>query len=204
MKEFVNFDEFYDVQASLTSLLQALESVNQQPLLWKQVILSTHSALQGSCACILTRTDGGGALDKNSEERLYWYHKNQTDIAIAQQKGAETPEEMVYPQLEMQGLPGLLRRLPDNLTVDIPKNFENCSDADVQDFWRLHDWRNSFTHFQIIDWSIEIAGLPRIVLNALQLIEKIILSDSYHRRNRFYDTDVSDLLLRCTRACEKL
>ncbi|WP_299685920.1 hypothetical protein [uncultured Tateyamaria sp.] len=202
--DYVEFDEFIDVEASLHSALAGLQATSGNPLFWKQVVLCTHAALQGAAVCILTRTNGGGALSKRSETDLLDYFENDREKTTAKKQGTLPPEEMAFPAPKMQNLPGLLRRLPDGLNTDIPQRFDDCASPQIRDLWRLHNWRNEFVHFQVVSWSIEIAGLPRITSGALSLTKEIIASEAYLRRNRFSEGKAADLIDNCLIECQKL
>ena len=50
--------------------------------------------------------------------------------------------------------------------------------AQRKDIERLHnEFRNNFIHFSLDGWSIEKAGLPRIVGVALDVVEQLMIGD---------------------------
>jgi hypothetical protein len=49
--------------------------------------------------------------------------------------------------------------------------------GDANDIKKLHGLRNDFAHFTPKSWSIESAGLPRIIDAALRMIERLMQSD---------------------------
>ncbi|RYH06871.1 hypothetical protein [Tropicimonas sp. IMCC6043] len=193
---YLRTDEFEDVLASLKLLLDCLEKVSEQPHLWKWSILSAHSALQGACVCILTRTDGGGALSKDSEKLLLEYHNLSTQKAIVKAHNAEwILGKVEYPQKEeIAALPELLRRLPTEIRIDFPHKNQEPKDERTKDFVTLHALRNQFTHFPSVGWSIEIADLPRILRRSVILVEQITQHKDYRRWNRFNDIDVGSVM----------
>ena len=184
-------DEFHDVQSSVLLLNKSLELVKEEAAFWKWAILSAHSAVQSACVCILTRTDGGGALDKPSEKNLLEYHNLSSQKAVNKAHGTEwILGEPVYPVLRISNLPELLKKLPSDMRVEIPKNTKSTDDRRIKDFSMLHEFRNQFTHFDSVGWSLEIEGLPRIIGEAVCLIEQIVQSKNYKRHNRFDDINI--------------
>jgi hypothetical protein len=66
--KYLCIDEFGDVLISLSLLKDCLEKISDDASHWKWAIISAHSALQCACVCLLTRTDGSGALaDKSTK-----------------------------------------------------------------------------------------------------------------------------------------
>lgn len=54
----------------------------------------------------------------------------------------------------------------------------DLTDSQKDSFRRLHNMRNDFSHFTPRGWSIELAGLPGIFLNMIEVIEIISNDDS--------------------------
>ena len=164
-EDWLQIDEFDDVRASLLMLESALGCIEQDKVFWKWSILATHSAVQGACVCFLTRTDGGGALDKRSEMSLLAYHNQSSQMASSKKYNRDRKlGSLDYPKTRVASLPELLRRLPQKWKVEIPKNSEMPSNGVRNlDFQRLHNFRNKLTHFESVSWSLEIEGLPRII-----------------------------------------
>jgi len=183
---YLSCDEFIDVENSLTLVRDALRNVKKSPAYWKSIILFTHSALQGACVCMLTRSDGGGALSKRAERALNNKLYGETDGRRNMYN-----EAIVHPEPFIADLPALLDRLPGGLRVTLPARNAKCYGWDhAGDLRRLHEFRNMLTHFPSSHWSLEIDGLPRIVSVAVDLIFEIANSSRYANRNRF---DVSRL-----------
>ncbi|WP_298293971.1 hypothetical protein [uncultured Litoreibacter sp.] len=204
---YVTFDEFVDVESSLLALNVALAQLPSNPLFWKSVILNTHSALQGACVCLLTKSHGGGALTEKNEKQNLAYLNQKSDITVAEAQNQQPPKSLPYPPTMLQNLPGLLRRLPPPLTINIPKTseeYEKSEDALAKDLFRLHEFRTGFSHFPALSWSIELAGLPRIVEKSLIQTQSIAESSQYTRVNRFRDMQVSSLILDATKALSML
>lgn len=183
-------DEFVDVAISLRTLDAALNGVTRDRTFWKLAILSAHSALQGACVCILTGTDGTGALAEKSEKalmnKLYGETENGRNL---DDDTIEWPEEFIA------SLPELLQRLPDKFGATASKRSAKAYPMNLAgDLRRLHEFRNRLTHFPPTSWSLEVAGLPRILLRSLDLTEAIMKSGGYRRFNRFQDMDLDPLV----------
>ena len=82
--DYVSYDEFDDTIGSIAALETHLTEFENHDAAWKWVVLFTHSALQGACVCYLTRTDGSGALTKDSEKALRRYHNLSSQKAMCE------------------------------------------------------------------------------------------------------------------------
>jgi hypothetical protein len=155
---YLRFDEIEDVLASLDLLALVVPLVNKQPSYWKWVILAAHAALQGAIVSALSDTTGIPVLDKKStREMLSWLDAQ--DEAPPEERLADFTELLARCRKAscMDGRPLKLSHLQRN------------------DIRRLHnDFRNNFTHFKPKGWSIEEAGLPRIVRTAVDAIETLM------------------------------
>jgi hypothetical protein len=72
----------------------------------------------------------------------------------------------VHPSQYLDHFPALIKKFR--------KKYTDCSITveQLKDLKKLHqEFRNQFTHFAPMQWSIELAGLPRIAKAALDLIE---------------------------------
>jgi hypothetical protein len=76
-----------------------------------------------------------------------------------------------YPGEFMADFSTLLKRAAIEL---VPK--------DGKDIETLHGMRNDFVHFTPKGWSIELAGLPRIIDTALRLVALLMRSDRVEYR----------------------
>ncbi|MDW3223031.1 MAG: hypothetical protein R8G34_09145 [Paracoccaceae bacterium] len=123
---YIEFDEFIDVEASLANVDICLDALSSNPLLWNQIIVGCHAALTSACVAILTRTDGSGALNKGSERKLRKHHNERSRNAETQAQRKQ-PEyiDPVYPcPLFVLNLREMLKALPGDLSVTIPKNLK--------------------------------------------------------------------------------
>ena len=103
-------------------------------------------------------------------------------------------EEPEYPNEKVANLPELLRRLPEPLNVELPKDFSSNPNGKVYNLLKLHTLRNEYTHFPSIHHSIEVSDAEAVIGEAIELIHSIVSRSDWQRWNRFFDTDVMDRL----------
>jgi hypothetical protein len=150
---YVQIDETDDVLASLELLKLITPLLEERPLFWKWTIIAAHSALQGAMVCALNDTTGTSVLTHKSAEKM---------LDFLQQRDHSAGD------------------YPNEWLADFKLLVEKCSDflqltpAQGRDIDRLHELRKQFTHFVPKGWSIERAGLPRIVGTALDLVEHLM------------------------------
>ena len=175
LDEYVSFDEREDVIVSLELLRLVAPLLNESPTYWKWMIVGAASAVQGAIVCALADTTGTNVLEKRSAaETLDWLQNH------SEQRGAP-PDERLAP------FDKLLDKCVKDLGLEWPPQR-------IEDIKRLHgSFRNEFMHFTPKAWSIEKAGLPRILVAALSAVEELMaapraalhLEDS--RRQRIED-----------------
>ncbi|MEO1679424.1 MAG: hypothetical protein AAFU80_14830 [Pseudomonadota bacterium] len=188
---FLELNEFSDVAASLKLLRVSLQDSVHSTIYWKPCILHSHSALQGACVCILTNTDGTGALAKSSEKELMNKLYGESGAGRNLDDGAlEWPEDFIA------SLPELLKRLPNGLQVRLPEKKERPYPLNTEgDLRRLHEFRNMLVHFPPGSWNLKLSRLPRIISESVSAIERIVTSPDYPRRNRFPETRAQEELI---------
>jgi hypothetical protein len=150
---YARFDELENVLASLDLLatLALLVKKRRFRSQWKWIIVGTHDALQGALVCAIADTTGTNVLSKKSAKKMLdWLN--------------DTSKE--YPGEYLADFTTLLNRA----AITLPQQ-------DAKDIKKLHGFRNDFAHFAPKGWSIELAGLPRIIDAALGLIEHLMQSD---------------------------
>ena len=160
-REYIRFDEVEDVLSSLDLLALISARITREPSYWKWVIVSSHMALQGAIVCVLAGTSSLPVLDKNSGRLMAdWLDKRQGQI----------------PDDRLADFGTLLDRAQDKQFTD--GNPLALTAQRKKDILRLHrHFRNDFAHFTPKGWSIEVAGLPRIISAALGAIEVLMLRD---------------------------
>ncbi len=183
--DFIRTDEYYDFVDTLEFCLESLTRTKQSDAHWKWVIISLHNALQGALVCVLKGTDDFGIMNKKSAEKMYEWHEQR-------RKGKQTP----YPKMHLANTMELLERasrsqymsefngMPISLTSQQKKDFSLLNT----------DLRNQFTHFAPSGWSIEKEGLPRIILNMIDIIEQLMTHPSAQRFSENQMTRIQDSL----------
>lgn len=170
--EYIRLDEHEDVINALEHAANTAETLEKRPLDWKWVIIAVHNALQGALVCTMSGTHGTGALSDESMKAMWeWFEASRTDPNAPYPKEWLAPLFKLYERAKKQRYMGEFGGQPLSTTEE--------QDNDVK---RLNNLRREFMHFTPKGWSIETAGLPRIVLNAILIIETLLLS---HPANTF-------------------
>ena len=170
--DYIRTDEREDAVDALEHVSAIVATLPGRPLRWKWVILALHNALQGALVCTLSGTSGLGALGSSSQKKvLRWLEE------------ASHSGNREMPEMWLADVMDLYKRTKDSKLMaecgGDPLAENKDRDSDVE---RLHQLRNVFAHFSPKGWSIEIAGLPRIAISAVQIIEELLLS---HPANTF-------------------
>lgn len=157
-KQYLRFDEIEDVLSSVDLLALIVPLLKRQPSYWKWVIVAAHSGLQGAMVCALRDTSGVSVLDKEcAREMIEWFDKQIGDPPHERLADFNTLLRRCRKSSYMQGRPLKLGH------------------SQFTDIKRLHkDFRNNFAHFVPKSWSIEKAGLPRIVRATLDALETLM------------------------------
>ena len=157
-RDYLRFDEVEDVLLSLDLLALVAELILKQPSYWKWMIIAAHDALQGAMVCALNDTSGVNVLaDRSARETLEWH---------------DAPKGTM-PNQWLAGFESLLTRCQDKSRMEDEPLV--LTKEQLKDLRRLHEeFRNNFSHFTPMSWSIEIAGLPRIVGTAVDCIEYLM------------------------------
>jgi hypothetical protein len=144
--DYVRFDEYEDALVSLELIAHVAPLVREKPQHWKWMIVGAHSALQGAMVCALADSTGTSILtEKSATEMLRWLD---ADPATRGQCPKERLADFGELLKRCIARSGLLELTPEQR----------------KDIGRLHDhFRNNLVHFTPKGWSIEKAGLPRIV-----------------------------------------
>lgn len=153
--EWIRFNERDDVITSTDLLALVSATLKTSPTNWKWIILAAHSGLQGALVCAIQDSTRTNILAKQSAAAtLAW---------LEIQQGVQPPQYLDH-------FPALIKKYR--------KKYPDCSITvqQLKDLKKLHhEFRNQFTHFAPMQWSIEAAGLPRIAKAALDLIEDAML-----------------------------
>ena len=173
-KFYLRFDEIEDVLSSVDLLTLCVPLVTRKPSYWKWAIMASHTGLQGAMVCALQDTSGVSILDEDCAHEMIEWHNKRTGKR---------------PQEKLADFNTLLKRCrKGDFMQGQPLKLSHSQTRDIK---RLHkDFRNNFAHFVPAGWSIEKAGLPRIVRAAVDTIEtlmahpKVIYKLSGNRKRR--------------------
>jgi hypothetical protein len=146
-EEAVRSLEYAAVQASL---------ITNDPYNWKWVLISMHNAVQGFM--VLSLWNGNGLLSLRPDVAAKWLKANES--------GASYPAEWLDSFLN------LYRKVKDQTSFHVVGAGPFCATGTHdKSMERLNEFRNEFIHFTPKGWSLELAGLPSICLDALDLIQ---------------------------------
>lgn len=148
---YIRYDEIDDVVASTELLSLITPLLAAEPGLWKWAIIAAQNGLQGAIVCALHDGMGVSVLnDKSARAVLNWHQER----------------EGPYPEERLADFPTLLKRFCRKYPSVRAPTWQ------VRDLHRLHrHFRNNFEHFTPKSWSIEFAGLPRIVATPVDFIK---------------------------------
>jgi hypothetical protein len=157
--DYISFDEIGDVLASVDVIAVLAPTLDANPLRWKWVLLAAHSAMQGAMVCAHADSANTSILSKRSEAKLWdWLNADE-----------ETRGQ--YPTERLAEFGDLLRKCLRGSHSCAPLVLTRAQCKDIK---RLHQLRNSFTHFTPKGWAIEKVGLPRIIGVALDVVEELM------------------------------
>jgi hypothetical protein len=150
---YVSYDEIEDVLTSTDLLALVIPKLNEHPAHWKWAIIAAQNGLQGAIVCALHDSIGASVLsEKSTAAVLDWHDKPQGK----------------YPRERLAEFWTLFRRF----CRQNPSLKEKIARLQIRDIHKLHrHFRNNFEHFTPKTWSIEKAGLPRIIGTAIDFIE---------------------------------
>lgn len=156
MDRYLRTSEHEEAVRSLEWAEIQARALSNDPYLWKWVIIALHNAVQGFM--VLALWNGNGLLALRPNIAAKWLK--------AYENGGPFPSE------KLDDFLNLFAKVKDpsnlhTLGAD-PYRSTAASDRSVQ---RLNAFRNEFTHFTPKGWSLELAGLPRVCIDALDLIE---------------------------------
>lgn len=161
---WLRVDERQDLVNSLEHAVKIARTVHSEPRNWKWLLIVIHNALQGALVSVLTGTHGLGALEKRCiAEWLDWHEQKRAGSK------APPPKEFLASPLDLY-----CRAKQKHLMSEFggsPITTTKQQDADVRS---LNWFRGELIHFKSRIWSIEIQGLPRIVLTAVEIIEQLL------------------------------
>lgn len=149
--EYLHADEVRELVDALRKVADDLQAAEMDAYAWKWAIIAMQNAVQSSIVAAISGTDQLGALTKK---------------AARQWREAYGNDRADYPEPRLARFLELYERAKTQ--TGFPRTPE--IDADIQ---RLVKFRNDFIHFTPKGWAIQLAGLPRILGNALAVVEHL-------------------------------
>jgi hypothetical protein len=148
---YLRTDELRETVEALRKVADELEAAQTDSYAWKWAIIAMQNAVQNAIVAAISGTDQLGALTKKAaREWLEAYEKDRADY----------PEPWLANFLELYDRMKSRTSFPATAEID-------------RDIMRLVEFRNDFMHFTPKGWSIQVAGLPRILLTALTVVEHL-------------------------------
>ena len=153
---YLRTDEREEAIRSLEWAEQQARSLADDPYLWKWVLIALHNATQGFM--VLALWNGNGLLALRDKIAAKWLS--------AYENGGP------YPVEKLDEFLNLYKKVKDNGNFHVigAGPFVPGPTHDTS-FTRLNEYRNEFIHFTPKGWSLQLLGLPRVCLDALDLIE---------------------------------
>ena len=153
---FLRTGEHEEAVRSLEWTARQADEVSSDPYLWKWVLISLHNAVQGFM--VLSLWNGNGLLALRDRVAAKW-------IAAHEDGGP-------YPVEKLDEFLNLYSKVKNasNFHFEGVGPFLPGSTHD-ESIKRLNDFRNEFIHFTPKGWSLELAVLPRICLDALDVVQ---------------------------------
>ena len=122
---------------------------------WKWVLIALQNAVQGFR--VLALWNGNGLLALRPKVAKKWIE--------AYEKGGPYPVEKLDEFLNLY----MKVKDPENFHTVGAGPFAPGGSHDLS-MSQLNEFRNTFTHFTPMGWSLELAGLPRICLDTLEVM----------------------------------
>lgn len=156
MTEYLRTDHWMDAVFSLESATDFSRRVEADAAWWKWSVIAVHAAVQGFMVLALDR---GNAIDVMKPAiAAKWLNAYST--------GAKYPDERMDFFLELFAKV----KPPDGPSYIGSGPFVSRDSID-DSMKRLNDFRNDFVHFMPKSWSIELAGLPVIAKECVEVAE---------------------------------
>ena len=173
----IEMNPVLDVLSSLEELERCLDVIIDEGKgkyyknrAYKWIVLSLHSAIQGTLVCYLTHGDGTGALNESSEKKLRAWHDGQRQRTIKGGLDYDKDNPMPWSESRLETPKWLWERLVKRLE-------EQSKDTQLLEtgewsYNTLCDLRNDFTHFKDHTYCIDMSDFPVIIRSTIQIIRR--------------------------------
>jgi hypothetical protein len=184
--QYLQTDEKEDLISSLKLVQVSADLCQGDVQFWKWVLVGTHSSLQA--AIVFHLGFGNDLLVAKPAHAKKW---------LAAYRGGND-----YPDMHMDYFLELFDKAKTQAILGNRLRSTESQDKSVE---RLLAFRNEFVHFMPKGWSIELAGLPEICIDALRLIEDLAANAlSYRWEDEDQAARFSELLSCCFTSLSRL
>jgi hypothetical protein len=147
--QYTRFSEEWNALDYLEKTVEFIHRAEKYPTDWKWVIVSLHGALYGFMICALKGTD---------PDRVLAREKKSTTRLISFKKALEWCQDS------------------DHMIMTTASKVLLVSERQERSLDDLHSqFRNSFAHYQPCLWSIELHGMPQMVIDGLEVTRSVAL-----------------------------
>jgi hypothetical protein len=152
---YLRTNEREEAVRSLEWAAAQIAQVQTDPYNWKWVLISLHNAIQGYL--VLALWNGNGLLTLKPKSAAKWLK--------ALEGGGAYPVERLDEFLNLYAK----AKDPENFHFHGAAAFVPGPTHD-QSMARLNEFRNEFIHFTPKGWSLQLAGLPAICIDILDVV----------------------------------
>lgn len=156
MEDFLRSDHLTDAIFSLTVARSHLRAVSMNPFHWKWVIIALHNAVQGFMVSAAKGSSGLAVL--RDRDAKAWHDARSQGKAVAV-KGKLRNFLALYELIKSDRMLRYTMSRKFVFTLRHDKSME-----------ALNDIRNDFIHFTPRSWLLELAGLPQIAIDCLDIV----------------------------------
>jgi len=174
---YLRTDEQEEAVRSLEWAELQARTLDADSYAWKWVLIALHNAIQGFM--VLALWNGNGLLALRPKVAKKWME--------AYESGGPFPAEKLDEFLNLY----LKVKDPDNFHTIGAGPFVPVGTHD-HSMSQLNEFRNMFTHFTPKGWSLELAGLPRMCIDTLEVINYLGLQSTavlWYKPNRHTRTE---------------
>lgn len=164
MKDWLETNEIKEVISSFELLVDRLPKVLIDEHNWKWVIISLHNGLQGLMVLALQSSNHLNVLkDKSAEKWLKAYESKKRE----------------FPEVELDTFLYLYKKIKSERMKKYTNSIQfTPSDSQDKSIRKLNLYRNDFIHFVPKAWSIELAGLPSIIHDCIDISEFLVFESN--------------------------